>query len=73
MPHHFSTIAISLVSGTVIGLASEIPVSGIEIADRIGIAGIAVWLIWWMLNNFSKRLDRLTDSIDKLSEHVRND
>ena len=73
MPHHLSTIAISLVSGTVISLTSEIPVSGIEIADRIGIAGIAVWLIWWMLNNFSKRLDRLTDSIDKLSEHVRND
>ena len=71
MPHQLSTAAVSIVCGTVISFASEIPVSGFEVADRIGIAGIAVWLIWWMLNSFSKRLDRLTGAIDKLSEHVR--
>lgn len=73
MPHHASTALISLVSGTVISFSSEIPVSGFEAADRIGIAGIAVWLIYWMLNSFSKRLDRLTASIDKLSEHVKKE
>ena len=65
--------AISLASGTIISASSQIPISGIEVADRVGIAGIAVWLIWWMLNNFSKRMDRLADSIDKLSEHVKKE
>ena len=71
MPHQFSTATVCIASGTVISLSAEIPVSGIEVADRIGIAGIAVWLIWWMLNNFSKRLDRLTGAIEQLSEHVK--
>ncbi len=63
---------IALSAGGVAAM-QEIPISGVEVFDRIGIAGIAVWLIYWMLNSFSKRLDRLTDSIDKLSEHVRKD
>lgn len=71
MPHLVSIAAVSIASGAVISLFAEIPVSGFEVADRVGIAGIAVWLIWWMLNSFSKRLDRLTDAIEKLSEHVK--
>ena len=47
--------------------AQDIPVSGLEIVDRIGVAGIAIWLIWWMLNSFSKRLDKLTEAIEKLA------
>ena len=71
MPQNFYTVVVSVLSGAVISFASEIPVSGFEVADRIGIAGIAVWLIWWMLNNFSKRLDRLTEAIERLGERVK--
>ena len=70
MPHQLSTAAASIVCGTVISFSTDVPVSGIEVADRVGIAGIAVWLIWWMLNNFSKRLDRLTEAIERLGERV---
>jgi hypothetical protein len=43
-----------------------------EIADRIGVAAIAVMVVWWMLGSFSKRLDRLTEAIATLTEQVRS-
>jgi hypothetical protein len=56
---------ISVASGALIA-AQEIP--GTEIADRVGVAAIAVMVVWWMLGSFSKRLDRLTDAITSLTQ-----
>lgn len=55
------------VGGGAIVAAQDIP--GIDtLIDKAGLGAIAVVLLWWMLTSFSKRLDRLTDSIDKLAE-----
>ena len=59
---------ISIASGALVA-AQDIP--NIEIADRIGVAGIAVMVVWWMLGSFSKRLDKLTEAIATLTEHVK--
>jgi len=68
MTNHIAIATISLSSGAVIA-AQDIP--GAEIADRVGVAAIAVMVVWWMLGSFSKRLDRLTDAIASLTEHVK--
>lgn len=59
---------LSLGSGAVLA-AQEIP--GLEMADRAGMAGLAAVLVWWMLTGFNKRLDKLTDAIDRLSGHEK--
>lgn len=59
---------ISLSSGALIA-AQDLPTT--DLADRVGTAAIAVMVVWWMLGSFSKRLDKLTDAIASLTEHVR--
>ena len=56
---------IALASGAV--LAQEVA-PGAEILDKVGVAGIAVMVVYWMLTTFSRRLDKLTESIDRLAE-----
>ena len=68
MLHNIAPWGLSLLTGAVIAV-QDIP--GAEITDRVGIAAIAVTLVGWMLTSFSKRLDRLTDSIDRLSGHAK--
>jgi hypothetical protein len=68
MTDHLTIPLISLSSGALLA-AQEIP--GTQIADRVGVAAIAVMVVWWMLGSFSKRLDRLTDAIATLTEHVK--
>lgn len=64
------TIAgLSLAAGAVLA-AQDIPVSGIEVLDRAGLAGIAVALVWWMMTSFSKRLDKLTAAVERLAEKI---
>lgn len=70
MTDHLTIPAISVASGALIAV-QEIP--GTEIADRVGVAAIAVMVVWWMLGSFSKRLDKLTDAIATLTEHVKTD
>jgi hypothetical protein len=68
MTDHLTIPLISLSSGALLA-AQEIP--GTQIADGVGVAAIAVMVVWWMLGSFSKRLDRLTDAIATLTEHVK--
>ncbi len=68
MTEHLSIPIISVASGALIA-AQDLP--GTELADRIGVAAIAVMVVWWMLGSFSKRLDRLTEAIATLTEQVR--
>ena len=68
MTNQLSILFISLFSGAVLA-AQDIP--GAEVADRAGVAAIAVMVVWWMLGNFSKRLDKLTEAITTLTEHVK--
>jgi hypothetical protein len=65
MTDHLTIPLISLSSGALIA-AQDLPTT--EIADRIGVAAIAVMVVWWMLGSFSKRLDKLTDAITLLTE-----
>lgn len=71
MTHHINlgTATISVIAGAAF-VVQDIP--GLEIADRIGMAGTAVMVVWWMLSNFSKRLDKLTEAIERLSERSRD-
>jgi hypothetical protein len=64
---HFDigTCLISALSGVLVAF-QEIP--GLEVADRVGMAGTAIMIVYWMLTNFSKRLDKLTEAIDRLSQ-----
>ena len=68
MTNQLSILFISLFSGAVLA-AQDIP--GAEVADRAGVAAIAVMVVWWMLGNFSKRLDKLTEAITTLTDHVK--
>jgi hypothetical protein len=68
MQDQLSITAISVASGALIAV-QDLP--GTELADRIGVAAIAVMVVWWMLGSFSKRLDRLTDAITTLTENVK--
>ncbi len=60
---------LTVASGAV-AFAQDVPVSGVELLDRAGMAGIAVALVWWLMTSVSKRLDRLTEAIDKLAEKI---
>ncbi len=60
-----SVVIVSVVSGTLMAV-QDIP--GLAVADRIGIGGIAVMVVWWMLSSFSKRLDKLTEAITLLND-----
>ena len=68
MLHNIAPWGLSLLTGAVLAV-QDIP--GADIADRVGIGAIAVMVIGWMLTSFSKRLDKLTDSIDRLSGHAQ--
>jgi cytochrome b len=68
MTDNLAIPAISVASGALIA-AQDLP--GAEIADRVGVAAIAVMVVWWMLGSFSKRLDKLTEAIATLTEHVK--
>ncbi len=68
MTEHLSIPIISVASGALIAV-QDLP--GTELADRIGVAAIAVMVVWWMLGSFSKRLDKLTEAIATLTEQVR--
>ena len=65
MTDNIGVYGISIISGAVLAV-QDLP--GGEVADKIGMAGIAVMVIWWMLNSFSKRLDALTAAIERLVE-----
>ena len=69
MPDQLTIPAISVASGALIA-AQDLP--SIDIADRIGVAGIAVMVVWWMLGSFSKRLDKLTEAIATLTDQVKS-
>ena len=61
--------AISLSSGIVIA-QQDFP--GVDaVLDKAGVAGIAIAVVWWMLTSFSKRLDKLTDAIERLTDSER--
>lgn len=68
MTDQIQMIAISTLGGVVLAL-QEAPST--EMVDKIGMASIAVALIYWMLNGFNKRLDKLTEAIDKLRDGLQ--
>ena len=69
MTHNIDIGILSLATGAVVAV-QDVP--GIEIADRVGVAGIAVMVVWWMLTGFSKRLDSLTAAIEHLTQQFND-
>lgn len=66
MTEHIVSGSISLVGGWLV--AQAVPVAENTAAiEKIGLAGILAMVIYWMLFNFSKRLDKLTDAIERLA------
>ena len=48
------TKVLMTLSGGGVMAAQDIPVSGLEIVDRVGVAGIAMWLIYWVTTQVTK-------------------
>ena len=66
MTINLGAAGLSLASGAL--LAQEIQVE--PLVEKIGPFALTVMVIYWLLNSFSKRLDRLTAAIDKLTDKV---